>query len=363
MFDFGLTVQQEERARKLHEECTIVDMLSASALTDDVFRLMKQGGTTAVSHTISQGGAMWSPVRAYEAVMTRLAEWSEIFRRRSDEVMHVTSMRDVVRAKAEGKLGVILNFQDTLCLGENIDRLDLFKKMGVWVIQLTYNYQGLVGSGCLERGNYGLSEFGVKVVHRMNELGIVVDTGHCNDATMMDAIKVSKKPIACTHTNLRALCDTPRCHSDEALKELASKGGVVGLTTIPGFMSETARCTVNDYLNQIDYAVKLVGIDHVGIGTDVCTGKAPDLVFDGLDWGENGRRLEEVHIYRGLWPCQLTHEGLEDESKLVNLTRGLVSRGYKDNEIAKILGGNWTRLLEEVNGKNRELGIFVGQNA
>lgn len=344
MFDFNLTPDQEDRARKLHEESIVIDMLNVSKGNGDYFRSQKQGGTTVASHTIGGRRDDWS----FEDAIDGLADWMDIFRRRANEVIPVTSVSDIRKAKAEGKFGVILNFQNTACLGNDISRLDLFNKMGVWVIQLTYNYQGLVGSGCLERNDYGLSEFGVKVVHRMNELGMVVDTAHCGHATMMDAIKISEKPVACTHCDLKVFCDTPRCRSDEELKALASKNGVLGLSNTPGFMSETGRCTINDYLDQIDYAVRLMGIDHVGIGTDFVTGMGASEVFDSEDWGEGGTRLAEVHLYRDIWPPQSAHEGFEDESKFPNVTRGLVSRGYKDDEIQKILGGNWMRLLDEV---------------
>lgn len=344
MFDFGLTLEQEDRARKLHEASIILDMLNVSKGNGDYFRSQKQGGTTAASHTIGGRRDDWS----FEDAIDGLADWMDIFRRKADEVIHVTSVNDIRKAKAEGKFGAILNFQNTACLGNDISRLDLFNKMGVWVIQLTYNYQCLVGSGCLERNDYGLSEFGIKVVHRMNELGMVVDTAHCGHATMMDAIETSEKPIACTHCDLKVFCDTPRCRSDEELKALALKGGVLGLNNIPGFMSETGRCTINNYLDQIDYAVKLMGIDHVGIGTDFVTGMGSGELFNSEDWGEGGKYLADVHLYRDIWPPQSAHEGFEDESKFPNVTRGLVSRGYKDDEIQKILGGNWMRLLDEV---------------
>lgn len=348
MFDFGLTTQQEDRARKLHEECIVIDMLNVSEMKNDYLRRLKEGGTTAISHTIKgpPGPFKWS----YDSAIAVLAWWSDVFRRKSDEVVHSTSVSDIRKAKADGKLAIILNFQNTMCLGNDIQRLDLFNRFGVWVIQLTYNHQCLVGSGCLERGEYGLSEFGVKVVRRMNELGMVVDTAHCGHATMMDAIEVSEKPIACTHCDLKVFCDTPRCRTDEELKALASKGGVLGVNNIPGFISETGRCTINDYLDQIDYAVNLMGIDHVGIGTDFVIGTTAAMVFDSGDWGEDRGRLKDVHLTREIWPPQLTHEGFEDESKFPNVTRGLVSRGYKDDEIAKIVGGNWMRLLEEVRG-------------
>jgi len=348
MFDFGLTAQQESRAKQLHEECIVIDMLDVSKMNEDTFRRRKQGGTTAFSHTIEgpPGPFKWS----YDSAIDVLAWWSDTFRKKSDQVVHATSADDIRKAKADDKLAIILNFQNTICLSNKIERLDLFNSFGVWVIQLSYNFQTLVGSGCLERGDYGLSDFGVKVVHRMNELGMLVDTAHCGHATMMDAIEVSEKPIACTHCDLKVFCDTPRCRSDEELKALASKGGVLGVNNIPGFMSETGRCTINDYLDQIDYAVNLMGIDHVGIGTDFVIGTDASMTFDAGDWGENRGRLKEVHMYREIWPPQQTHEGFEDETKFPNVTRGLVSRGYKDNEIAKIMGGNWMRLLEEVRG-------------
>lgn len=347
MFDFGLTKEQEDRARRLHEESIIIDMLDASKVNEDYFRFQKKGGITVASHTVIKEVAERSRW-GYEATVAGLAEWHDIFRSKADKVVHVTSVDDIRRAKAAGKLGIILNFQNTACLNDDIERVDLFNKLGVWVVQLTYNYQGLIGGGCLERGDYGLSEFGIKVVRRMNELGMVVDTAHCGHATMMDAIEFSEKPVACTHCNLKALCNTPRCRSDEELKVLASKGGVLGLNNIPGFMCETGRCTINDYLDQVDYAVKLMGIDHVGIGTDFVTGTPADTTFDSEDWGEGGRRLADMHLYREIWPPQIAHQGFEDESKFPNVTRGLVARGYKDDEIAKILGGNWMRLLEEV---------------
>lgn len=221
-------------------------------------------------------------------------------------------------------------------------------------MHLTYNRRNLIGTGCTERSDGGLSEFGRDVIKKMNELGILVDVPHSSRQTALDAVKVSERPIAATHTCCRALFEHPRGRTDEEIKAIAAKGGLIGILTIPTFIGERGDLAV--MLDHIDHAAKLVGTDHVSIGTDAgYASPSPEVkplpmpkTRPGHWWGN--WRDTRLHV-----------KGVSEENKTGSLawtnwpffTVGLVTRGYSDGDIEKILSGNLLRLFSEV-WKNNE---------
>ena len=204
-----------------------------------------------------------------------------------------------------------------------------------------------MASGCLENPNKNLSNFGVQAIERRNELGILVDTGHTGDGSLKHAIEVSSKPISCSHAGLASLSSdaNPRVQQDSALKMLADNGGVFGLSAIPGMLTGNDRCTINDYLDHLEHAIKVMGVDHVGIGSDFIDGPSYEQIATAPDW-----KGQQVPTNVEVWPVCSGHQGLENQSQFLNFTRGLVSRGYSDDDVLKLVGGNWLRLLSETIG-------------
>lgn len=282
-----------------------------------------------------------------------------------------TCADDIKRAKKEEKRAILWNFQNTTVLNfissfvdmdDELNNIDLFYGLGVRVMQLTYNLRNLVGDGCTSRYESGLSYFGVNVVERMNQLGMLVDTGHCGYQTTLDAVEVSKFPIAATHTTCKGVYDHRRGKTDEELKAIAENGGYVGINVLPVFLGGNG--TIKEFLDHIDYAVNLIGADHVGIGTDTMySSNVPQSLIDLR------KRRRHGHAFGvGSWSgfrdgdpkasLEINPKMKRDESSRGSLawinwpyfTVGLVSRGYSDQEVKNIIGGNFLNLLEKVIG-------------
>jgi len=338
--------ENEERALSLHKKSIFIDALEVLfPFTGDISYLdeLIATGVTAINATVMP--PYDTPLQA----LSRLKQWYEAFEKHSDKLIQVTTTRDIERAKREGKLGIIMGSQNAAIISDDINLLAIYKKLGLRIIQLSYYAQGLLGEGGGERTNGGLTMFGVEAVEEMNRLRLLIDVSHCRDQVVMDAVKFSKVPIAATHANPRALVNHHRNKTDEQIKAIADKGGVIGIVSYSRISQpkEGIPPTVEDLLDFIDYTVKLVGPDYVGIGTDVTPfwSKAayeefaqfyPDL---RSNWGWEGR-----HVFTN-------KEGDEDISRMVELTKGLVARGYSDEDIQKIIGLNFLRVFREVWGE------------
>ena len=327
------------------EELSIKELVENAEYRQTFWETIKKAGVTAVSTTI---GALSSQVPfTFENAVEDLARWTYMFDVLGDLFVKVTKAGDVRRAKREGKFAVVLNFQNSTHIGSDVNNLDFFYYAGVRQIQLAYNVRNLVGDGCTERTDAGLSNFGLEVVDRMNKLGIIIDLSHCGHRTTMDTIEASRQPVAFTHTNCRALCNHDRCKTDEEIKAIAEKDGYIGMTIVPFFLTEKETAKFDDFLNHVDHTVELVGVDHVGIGTDDAGAADTPMKF----WEVYTKELSKIGFrpeHRARFGAST--EGYERYLHWPNFTRGLVSRGYSDQGIEKILGGNFLRLFERVIG-------------
>ena len=236
-----------------------------------------------------------------------------------------------------------MGWQNTSGIEDHIDYLGIFKDLGVGIMQLTYNTQNLVGSGCYESHDSGLSDFGRDVVDEMNRLGILIDLSHVGAKTSDDAIRYSKKPVAYSHCLPSGLKDHPRNKTDEQLKFIADSGGFIGVTMFPPFLKNGANSTIDDYVEAIDYVVNLVGEDCIGFGTDFTQGH-DDSFFQWITHDKgSGRKLVEFGEIS-------TPLGLQTLGEYPNLTEALLRGGWSENKVRKIMGENWLRLLREVWG-------------
>jgi membrane dipeptidase len=322
-----LTEEQENRAMKLHGDSIVIDALNASIMDEDYFEKIRQGGVTATNYTVAMDQNLSETVKRI-ADMYRLIE-------NSQAAVLIEKAADINQAKQAGKTGIILGFQNIPPLEGNLRLLDVYHRLGVRIIQLSYHFKNLCGDGCMEPTNSGLSLFGKQLIQRMNELGMVVDLAHVGEQTERDAIEVSSHPVVATHSNCHARLPVPQNKTDDMLRALASKGGVIGITGFPRLLEPDP--TVDTLLDHIDHVVNLVGVDHVGIGMDFAEGWT-DSPF-------HRKKLIEIdgRIYD--WPS-----GIATVLEFPNITRGLVARGYSDEQISKILGGNFLRVFREVLG-------------
>lgn len=303
-------------------------------------------GVTAINFTVVGPGTGFEDTVGAIATVQRVAEANP------DRYLVVRRHSDILRAKNSGALGLILGFQTTEMLGEELSRLAVFRGLGVRIVQLTYNERSLYGDGCLEPANAGLSNLGREAVARMNALGIAVDVSHCGPRTTAEAIEVSAKPIVISHTGCRAVFDNPRNKDDAALRALAERGGVAGIYLMPYLSAGPGPITVDDLLRHVDHAVGVCGEDHVGIGSD--QGIVP---ID--DTPEYRRQLREEIEARKKAGVSAPGESvdrppfipeLNAPDRMEAIAAALAARGYKAAAIEKVLGGNFHRVLGEIWG-------------
>jgi membrane dipeptidase len=296
-------------------------------------------GLTVAAHTL--GGGLKPTFR------TCLADVNlnhRLLREYADRLLLVTCSDDVRRAKQEGKVGIVLAFQNATQLEDDwINLLPTFYALGVRVIQITYNEANLLGSGCLEPVDHGVTAYGRQVVQAMNRIGAIVDLSHVGDRTSMEAVQISQHPVIVSHGNPRALNNSPRNKPDEVIKAIADKGGVICCIAWGPVSEISGRVpTVLEFVDHMEYVANLVGIDHVGLGTDI--NEVDRVIPVSAAFGEiYSSMLGPYQDNLNSYP-----EGFSSVDDYPNLTRALVARGYTDSDILKILGGNALRVLAEV---------------
>jgi len=299
-------------------------------------------GTNSVTVTLcdpkTQEGA------AYDAFMDGILEYDRYLHANPSLFIKATRVSDVDRARAEGKMAIFYLSQNSTPIGRDLDRVELFYGLGVRSIQLTYNYQNWAGSGCKEKHGSGLTRFGVEMVEKLNEARMLIDLSHANMLTMADAIKASRVPVVISHTCCKALREDPRNTTDENMKALADRGGVVGITQMRPFMTDQKENAVRFYFQHIDHAIKVAGIDHVCIGSDRdhrIVSMTPEYIAELK--AEEGDNFDDAH-----WP--LYFEELNGPRRMEVVWDGIVKLGYSEDKVEKVMGGNLYRLYKEVLG-------------
>lgn len=342
--DAATPTTYSKRAIEVVRRTLVIDMLaplkidantalSSAPLGERDAREFLSSGITGFHHSFGLGGP-----NAHENALEYLATWGNFVARNPHVFCAVGSVADLVQAKKDGRCGVIMGLQNAEHF-RTAEDVKEFYDIGLRCSQLTYNSQNLIGSGSTDRVDGGVSDFGVKIITAMNAVGMLVDVSHCGDRTTLDAIALSPRPIAITHSNCRALVDHPRCKTDEAIKALAAKGGVMGITGVRNFVSKTEPTNIGTIVDHIDHVVQLVGIDHVGIGSD------SDLNgYDDTPPAFN-KRLRDGYKASYAFRDKIDTDGFDQPLKTFNLTEELIRRRYSDANISQILGGNFQRLL------------------
>lgn len=332
------------RAIDLVRESLVIDMLGvikidfrpeyyASRISEQDAADMRASGITGFHHAIGIGGP-----DAYQDTLAYLAAWNGFVGRNSHVFTLVGEAQDLDRAKADGKAAIIMGVQNAEQFRTPAD-VRMFYLLGMRCAQLTYNAQNLIGAGATDRIDGGVSDFGVQIIQAMHETGMLIDVSHCGDRTTLDAIDLAPGPIAITHSNCRALNNHPRVKTDEAIRRLAAKGGVMGVTGVRMFVRDREPTTVEHMVDHIDHVVKLVGIDHIGIGSDA------DLQgYDHMP-AEQNKALRAGYKSSYAFRDKIDTDGFNHPRKTYDLTEVLIRRGYSDEHIRKILGGNFRRLL------------------
>jgi membrane dipeptidase len=320
----------------LHRDMVVFDGLIVADFGREVFEDMRRGGLTAANCTC----CIWE---GFRDTMSNVARWKRWFSEHSDLILQVHTAADIARAKHAGKTGIALGWQNLTGIEDQIGYLALFRELGVGIMQIAYNTQNLVGSGCYESRDGGLSDFGHEVIAEMNRLGILCDLSHVGAKTSEDVIKASKRPCAYTHCLPAALKAHPRNKSDGQLRFIAERGGFVGVTMFPPFLKRGTEATVDDYVEAIEYVIGLCGEDQVGFGTDFTQGHGRAF-FDWITHDKGyARKLTEFGDI-------INPAGMREIEDYPNLTAAMARRGWKEARIRKVMGENWVRLLREVWG-------------
>lgn len=343
-----------------YRDTLAIDALSGSELfylkegDPDVPRALQQlreCGLSGIMASLAPQGRFWYTDQAYAEAKQRVEDCKATIARHSDVLLLVRNGADLEQAERENRVGIIITFQGTEPLGEDVERIAQFREQGLRVLQLTHNRRNLVGDGCMEPGNAGLSNFGHQVVERLNAEKMVVDLAHGSPRTIREGILASKSPVLIGHTGCRALSDVPRMVYDAELKLLAERGGVVGIMFWP-YLRAQGQQTSADVIRHIEHAIKVCGEDHVGIGTDInvsAVDVTPEYVKENTEMikGMIGDGIFE----KGRDPNLLLFApDLNTADRFETLAGLLSARGHSDARIAKILGGNFARVMTEVWG-------------
>ena len=315
--------------------------LSAKALID-----AKASGVTAVNVTVNEPGN--APHR-FERAIEAIANWDREIEAHPDLFLKVLHRDDLARAKSTGRMGLIFGFQDTSMLDGDLKRLAVFHDLGLRICQPTYNRRNLIGDGCLEAADGGLSRLGYEFIDEVNRLHVLLDLSHAGRRAIAEGIAASKVPMAITHTGCRALVDVPRNTDDSSLKALADKGGVAGIYFMP-FLRASGQPHAEDLALHLEHAVNICGEDHVGLGTDG--------IISGIELDDAYRAFQQK-FFKDRKKAGISAPGeasdvfnlipeYNEPRRFLRLADDLVRRGWKSSRVEKILGANFARLFGEV---------------
>lgn len=315
----------------------IIDCLQYSLPERARFEEWRAGGVGAVHVTL----AIWEDARETLRV---IGAWNRLFEANTDLIALAGSARDIDRIAGSGRTAVIFGFQNTSPFEDDLDLVEIFHQLGVRIAQLTYNIANAVGCGCWEEG--GLTRFfGRNVIAEMNRVGMLVDLSHCNDRTSYEALEVSSRPVVITHANPdgfvgREIELKHRNKSDALIRAVARQGGMIGLSMYPRISRGGSNATIEDFCDMVAYTVDLAGIEAVGLGTDFYTGHPPSVI----DWWRAGRWARESPVKISpdfsRWPGWFT-----SPAQFGNVLDGLRSKGFAEEEVGKLAGGNWLRVF------------------
>ena len=356
-----------ERATHVLETMATHEIRSSAEARKAYLDVWARSGVDVASATYAGPGPIEG---AFERSVKAIADARGIIDALPEEMMLVLNADDIESAHREGKYGVILDFQDTTPFGADLARIELFYNLGIRVVQLTYNLRNLAGDGCTETHKSGLTYFGREMVQRLNELNMVVDVSHCSEQVGWDTLEVSSAPVMVTHSASAAVCYHDRGKGDELAKAVADRGGFFGVAVIAGFLQEGTEATLDDFADHVEHLVDVMGIEHVGIGTDK-SGPGPgteSMIEYPEQMGRYGTSLlywdaEETKAFGRVaefnWSGFRREHRLSDDHHVVGydnfgdwpkLTLKLAERGFAEPDLRMLLGLNYLRVYRDIVG-------------
>jgi microsomal dipeptidase-like Zn-dependent dipeptidase len=323
----------------MHNDLIVIDGLQYSNWNRAIFQQLKEGGVTMVHVTV----VYHEQIRE---TLLRIGEWNRQFELHHDLIMPVKSTADIRLAKKLGKVGIMFGAQNCSPIEDDIGMVEIMRELNLMIMQLTYNNQSLLACGCYEAEDSGVTRFGKQVIKEMNRVGMVVDMSHSAERSTLEAIEISERPIVISHANPNSFHQAKRNKSDTVLKALGESGGLLGFSLYPFHLKNGPDCSLDDFCDMVADTADLMGIDHIGIGTDLCQ----EQPLSVLEWMRNGRWSKEMDYGEGSkanadWPRPLSW--FRDSRDFPNITKGLQNRGFRTEDIAKVMGMNWLNLLDE----------------
>ena len=343
-----LSGDQEEQAQRLHREAVVIDGCGGGFMRrppqehegQDYVDQMRGAGVTATVQTCAMPGD------GFLRCISAFDEYGWLLEVARDRALQAFTVADIQRAKAEGKHALIFGLQGADPVETNLEYLRVLFTLGLRIMNLVYNRRNALGDGCSEPENRGLTAFGRTVVFEANRLGVLLDGSHSGERTTLDAASITEMPFVFSHSNPKRLCPSPRNITDDQIKAAAATGGLVGIVPHSMFLYRTRgeRPTLEVMLEHVEYVAGLVGVDHVALGTD--------LPWGGYSLNELAFRAKFEATNPNAWAGYTAEtkycEGFATIAEYPNFTRGLVSRGFSDEDVRKIVGGNWLRVFEAV---------------
>lgn len=326
------------------QEALVIDAMGEvrDVYTDDLCREMIDSGTNSITVTLCDPKSY--EAQAYQWGMDGVLEYDRLVHKEPDFWLKATSVEDIQKARATGKIALFYLFQNSTQFGKDLDNVDVFYGLGVRSSQITYNFQNWAGAGCNEVNGSGLTVFGLELVEKMNDVGMLIDLSHANMRTMSDTIAASADPVIVSHSCCRALFEHNRNTTDENIRAIADKGGLFGVTQMRPFMTHQVDDAVHFYYQHIEHAINVAGADHVCIGSDRDHRR---LVLTDEYLAEL-KAEEGPNFVRSEWP--LYFEELNGPRRMETIWHGLQKRGMKQTNLEKVFGGNVFRLYQDVIG-------------
>ncbi len=310
--------------------------------TDDLVREMIDAGMNSITVTLCDPKSFEQ--QAYDWAMDGVLEYDRLIAEKSSFYLKATRVADIAKAREQGKIAIFYLFQNSTQFGRDLDAVDIFHGLGVRSSQITYNWQNWAGAGCYEDNGSGLTRFGHELVEKMNDTGMLIDLSHAHMRTMADTIAASREPVIISHTCCQALYDHKRNTTDENMRAVAAKGGLVGITQMRPFMTRQIDNAVHFYYEHIEHAIKVAGIDHVCIGSD----RDHRRLVLTEEYLAELKREEGENFDRSHWP--LYFEELNGPRRMETIWDGLSRRGMPQAHLEKLFGTNLHRLYAQVIG-------------
>lgn len=319
-------------------DAPLVDCLQYANWSETIFRQMRAGGVDAVHVTIAYH-------ERFHETVANVARWNRLFRRHGELIFQGRTGDDIRRARETGRTAIFFGFQNPSPIEDDIDLVEIWHALGVRFMQLSYNNQSLLATGCYEAEDPGITRMGRQVIAEMNRVGMVIDMSHSAERSTLEAIELSERPIAITHANPAWWHAALRNKSDTVLKALAESGGMLGFSLYPHHLAGGSDCTLDGFCAMVARAAERYGVGHLGIGSDLCQDQ-PDSV---VAWMRNGRWTRETDYGEGSaaapgfppqpgWFC--------DNRDLGAIAQGLRAVGFADEEAGAIMGGNWLAFFD-----------------